>query len=308
MAGATWREPSALKEMNLNSETFDAAVEHYQERGYVVMPGLLGDHVTQALRALTDRLMADAVDDDAHRAIFDFEDAQGGEKPPIQRMKKPHRVDPFYFELARNPGVLGFVRRVVGDAVRLNHSKINVKAARVGSTLEWHQDWAFAPHTNMSTCVASVMIDDAFVENGAMQVLSGSHLGPLHEHHDSEDRFVGAIDPSTKGLDFSTAQPLVGKAGTVAFHHPMTVHGSGLNRSGSPRRILFLEFAAVDAWPLFYHVDWNEYNSRIVLGEPTSRVRIEPNPLTLPFPSEGSSIYKTQTMARSRFFDTVTNP
>lgn len=292
----------------MNKQTLDDAVDHYQEQGYVVIPDLLGETDTRALRALTDKLMDNAIDDAAHRAIFDFEDAREcaeHEKPVIQRMKKPHRVNPYYFELAKHPEVLGIVRRLIGDAVRLNHSKINVKAARVGSSLEWHQDWAFAPHTNMSTCVASVMIDDAYVENGAMQVLTASHKGPLLRHHDSQDRFVGAIDSLTDELDFTKARPLTGKAGTVAFHHPMTIHGSGLNRSGSPRRILFLEYAAVDAWPLFYHVDWNEYNSRIVSGEPTSRVRIEANPLTLPYPSEGSSIYKTQTMASSRFFDTV---
>ena len=293
----------------MNHQTLDDVVDYYQEHGYVVIPDLLGEADTLALRALTDRLMDSAIDDDANRAIFDFEDVREGaenERPTIQRMKKPHRVDPFYFELAKHPAVLGVVRRLIGDAVRLNHSKINVKAARVGSSLEWHQDWAFAPHTNMSTCVASVMIDDAFVENGAMQVLDSSHRGPLRQHHDSQARFVGAIDASVDQLDFTKARPLTGKAGTVAFHHPMTIHGSGLNRSGSPRRILFLEYAAVDAWPLFYHVDWNEYNSRIVSGDPTSRVRIESNPLTLPYPSEGSSIYKTQAIAASRFFDTVT--
>ncbi|HYS68072.1 MAG TPA: phytanoyl-CoA dioxygenase family protein [Paraburkholderia sp.] len=293
---------------NVTAETFDTAFDHYQAHGYAIVPGLLDAGLTAALRALTDRLMDEAVDDEDRNALFDFEGGLDGGKATVQRIKKPHRVDPFYFELAKHPALLEFIQRVVGQGVRLNHSKINVKAARVGSSLEWHQDWAFAPHTNMSTCVASVMIDDAYIENGAMQVLPGSHKGPLYRHHDAYDRFVGAIDPSTAGLDFSSARPLVGNAGTVAFHHPMTIHGSGLNRSGSPRRILFLEYAAIDAWPLFYHVDWQEYNSRIVAGEPTSEVRVEPNRLTLPFPSEaGSSIYKTQSAVRSRFFDTVAN-
>jgi len=178
-----------------------------------------------------------------------------------------------------------------------------MKAARLGSPLEWHQDWAFAPHTNMTTCVVSVLIDDADVENGAMQVLPGSHLGPLFEHHDEDGFFVGAIPPDTPGLDLSAAAPIVGKAGTISFHHPLTIHGSGANRSGRPRRILFLEYAASDAFPLFYAVDWNEYNSRIVSGAPTSEVRVEANYIKLPFPSRaGSSIYKLQAGARSKFF------
>ncbi|WP_255344242.1 phytanoyl-CoA dioxygenase family protein [Herbaspirillum sp. RV1423] len=95
-------------------------------------------------------------------------------------------------------------------------------------------------------------------------------------------------------------------AGTVAFHHPLAIHGSGANRSGAPRRILFLEYAASDAWPMFYTVDWKEYNSRLVAGPETSEVRSEPNYIKLPFPTvAGSSIYRTQENINpgARFFE-----
>jgi ectoine hydroxylase-related dioxygenase (phytanoyl-CoA dioxygenase family) len=206
-------------------------------------------------------------------------------------------------ELARHPTILQVVERLIGPSIRLNHSKINMKSAEGGAALEWHQDWAFAPHTNMSTCVASVMIDDADADNGAMQVLAGSHRGPLIEHHDEDGYFVGVIAPDAPEMDLSTAKMLSGPAGTVAFHHPLTIHGSGINRSGRQRRILFLEYAASDAFPLFYPVDWSDYDSRIVKGAPTSLVRVEPNPIKLPFPSRaGSSIYKVQVTAKKRFF------
>jgi phytanoyl-CoA hydroxylase len=136
-----------------------------------------------------------------------------------------------------------------------------------------------------------------------MQVLSGSHKGPLFEHHDAESFFVGAIDPEAPGLELSRAVPLTGRAGTITFHHPLTIHGSGANRSGRERRILFLEYAASDAFPLFYAVDWEDYNARIVAGVPTSEVRVEPNYIKLPFPSRsGSSIYKLQAAVKSKFF------
>jgi ectoine hydroxylase-related dioxygenase (phytanoyl-CoA dioxygenase family) len=99
------------------------------------------------------------------------------------------------------------------------------------------------------------------------------------------------------------AVPLEGRAGTVAFHHPLTIHGSGVNRSGDPRRILFLEYAAADAFPLFYSVDWPEYESRMVAGRASSDVRIVPNVVKLPFPSRaGSSIYKIQANSRAKYF------
>lgn len=288
----------------MNIETMYA---QYQAQGYVLIPGALSPAEVTELQATTDRIAAQAAGLTEENSLFDFEAAHTPEVPMVQRLKKPHRVDPLYFALAKHPAIFTLVQRICGENMRLSHSKINMKAAREGSPLEWHQDWAFAPHTNMSTCVASVMIDDVSLENGAMQVLPGSHQGPLFDHHDPELGFVGAVDIAAQKVDISGAASLVGAAGTVSIHHPMTMHGSGANRSGRQRRILFLEYAASDAFPLFYDVDWDEYNARLLTGPATSEVRTEPNYIKLPFPSRaGSSIYKAQAHARARYFDKAT--
>ena len=39
-------------------------------------------------------------------------------------------------------------------------------------------------------------------------------------------------------------------AGSISVHHTRTLHGSSLNTSGDSRRMLFFQYAAVDAWPL----------------------------------------------------------
>lgn len=285
----------------MNIETMYA---QYQAQGYVLIPDALNPAEVRELQATTDRIAAQAAGLTEENSLFDFEAAHTPEVPMVQRLKKPHRVDPLYFALAKHPAIFTLVQRICGENMRLSHSKINMKAAREGSPLEWHQDWAFAPHTNMSTCVASVMIDDVSLENGAMQVLPGSHKGPLFDHHDPELGFVGAVDIAAQKVDIGGAASLVGAAGTVSIHHPMTMHGSGANRSGRQRRILFLEYAASDAFPLFYDVDWDEYNARLLTGPATSEVRTEPNYIKLPFPSRaGSSIYKAQAHARARYFD-----
>lgn len=285
----------------MNIETM---YQQYQDQGYVLIPDALSPAEVRELQATTDRIAAQAAGLTEENSLFDFEAAHTPEVPMVQRLKKPHRVDPLYFALAKHPVIFTLVQRICGENMRLSHSKINMKAAREGSPLEWHQDWAFAPHTNMSTCVASVMIDDVSLENGAMQVLPGSHKGPLFDHHDPELGFVGAVDIAAQKVDIGGAASLVGAAGTVSIHHPMTMHGSGANRSGRQRRILFLEYAASDAFPLFYDVDWDEYNARLLTGPATSEVRTEPHYIKLPFPSRaGSSIYKAQAHARARYFD-----
>lgn len=278
----------------------DAIVAHYHAHGYVVVPGLLQGPVLDRLRALTDSVAARAETVEGDDAWFDFDiDAAG--RRTIQRIKKPNRIDPFYAEQAGNAQILEILTRIIGVNVRLSHTKINMKSAHGGAALEWHQDWAFAPHTNMSTCVASVMLDDAFAANGAMQVIPDSHKGPLLDHHDEDGFFCGAVDPAL--IDMGRAALLEGVAGTVSFHHPMTLHGSSVNRSGDPRRILFYEYAASDAFPLFYKVDWEEYESRLVAGPGTTEVRFEQNHVKLPFPSRaGSSIYRVQAASNRKFF------
>ena len=280
-----------------------ALLDHYDARGYVVAPALLTPAETAELRALTDRIEASAVGLAEDNAMFDFEPGHTPEAPRIQRIKKPNRVDPFYRALASHPKILSLVSSLIGPNIRLNHSKINMKTARVGAALEWHQDWAFAPHTNMSTCVVSVMIDECVDQNGPVLIVPGTHKERLLDHH-ADGRFVGAIVEDGAAMpDYESAEPLLGPAGSVAIHHPMAVHGSAANRSGSPRRILFLEYAATDAFPLFYDVDWDEYDGRIVSGQPTSLARLQPVYVKLPFPNHTSgSIYKTQSALASRFF------
>ena len=282
----------------------DDSIAFYLGHGYVILPQFLDADETAALREVTDRVAAGAFGVEGANPVFDFEPGHTAAEPLIQRIKKPNRVDPLYDAMARHQRLLAVIGQVIGANIRLNHTKINMKTARAGSPLEWHQDWAFAPHTNMATIVASMMIDECTPENGPVLVVPDSHKLGLLEHHDAEG-FVGAISSDTAGLDLNSAVPLLGPAGTVALHHPLTVHGSAANLSGGARRILFLEYAASDAFPLFYPVEWGEYNARIVAGPETSKARLEPVEVKLPFPAPGSSIYKTQARLESRFFSPV---
>lgn len=279
----------------------DAIIATYRDQGYALMPGFLAPEETAQLRAVTAQVESEAAGLTQSTPVFDFEPSHTPGNPKIQRIKKPNRVDGFYDALARHEKLLAVIAREIGASIRLNHAKINMKYAQVGSPLEWHQDWAFAPHTNMSTIVASVFIDDCTEDNGPLTVIPASHKLGLFDHHD-EQGFVGAIGADTPGVDFGQSVALLGPAGTVALHHPLMIHGSAANSSGGPRRILFLEYAATDAFPLFYAVDWPEYNSRIVAGPATSMARLEPVHVKLPYPAPGSSIYKTQARLRSRFF------
>ena len=44
--------------------------------------------------------------------------------------------------------VLAPARDLIGPDLRLHTTKLNMKSANYGAAIEWHQDFAFYPHTN----------------------------------------------------------------------------------------------------------------------------------------------------------------
>ena len=58
-----------------------------------------------------------------------------------------------------------------------------MKSAQYGSPVEWHQDWAFYPHTNDDVLAIGVLLDDCDLANGPMLVTPGTHNREVWNHH-----------------------------------------------------------------------------------------------------------------------------
>jgi ectoine hydroxylase-related dioxygenase (phytanoyl-CoA dioxygenase family) len=222
----------------------------------------------------------------------------------VRRIKLPHTHTPLFWELAQHPPLVAILDKLLGPSgVRLHGSKINLKEPHHGSPVEWHQDWAFYPHTNDDLLAVGVMLDDAFLENGPLLVVPGSHKGPVWDHH-SDGFFCGAMDPTRKEVDFESAVPLTGRAGSMSFHHVRLVHGSAQNVSPKPRRLLLYEYSAGDAFPLMGIKDYAAWNKALVSGAPTNIPRMKDLPVRMPLPPapRQGSIYENQTTARNKYF------
>jgi phytanoyl-CoA hydroxylase len=278
-------------------------VQFYRRNGYLVVGDVLDAHVLGSVRAELAEILEGARQVREHTAIYDLEPAHRPEVPRVRRIKTPHLHFPLFRDLAQHPGLIAILEALLGPNVRLHGSKINIKAPRYGSAVEWHQDWAFYPHTNDDLLAVGIMLDDCVVDNGAMLVLPGTHRGPLYDHH-ANGAFCGAIDPTRGALDFSEAVSLTGLAGSISFHHVRAVHGSAQNVSDKPRALLLYEFAAADAWPLAGVADLAAFDARMVAGSPTIEPRLEQVPVRMPLPPapRQGSIYENQTTATRRYF------
>ena len=279
----------------------------YRRDGFIVLPDILSREEVKALRRVTDRLVADARSVAVNDEVYDLEDSHSPAEPRVRRIKTPHLHDSEYARATRHSKIVEVLADLWGT-VRFDTGKLNMKSAGYGAPIEWHQDWAFYPHTNDDLAAVGIMLDDCEMDNGPMMVIPGSHLGPIYDHHGPDGRFCGAIDPRTCDLDISQAVPCLGKAGSITVHHVRAVHGSATNFSRKARRFLLFQYRAADAWPLLGFKDGiDKFDGLLLVGAPTIAPRLTPVPVRLPLPAAEyqGSIYENQRTTGRRFFETA---
>jgi len=297
--------------------TDDPLAEQYRRDGYVLLERVLTDNQLADVRQTTNEIVAGARRLTRSDDTLDLHSAHTPEHPRVRRIKNVHQLHQVFHDLVRSENLLAPLKRLIGDNIRLHGSKLNLKGAGGGDAIEWHQDWAFYPHSNEDVLAIGIFLDDVDAENAPVLFLPGSHRGPVHDHH-SNGAFVGGVDVTTQHVDVSSSVAITGAAGSMSIHHARLLHGSAINRSSRQRRILFYELAAADAWPLMGkgHIGdgraasydgW--FNGMMVCGSPTTNWRMTSAPFRVPFPeayagatSSDGTIYRAQEFLPHRYF------
>ncbi len=283
-----------------------AQIDAYNDIGAIVVPNVLTAQEVRVLSNVTDDFVARARGLTGHTDIYDLEDSHTPETPRVRRIKAAHLHHPAYAALVRHPKIVAVLQSLWGPDIRFDTAKLNMKCAGFGAPVEWHQDWAFYPHTNDNLAAVGVMFDDMAIENGPLMIVPGSHKGPTFDHH-ADGVFCGAMDPSNHDVDYKTAIPLLGKAGSITVHHVRAVHGSAPNVSDRDRRLLLFQYRAADAWPILGFPGGIEaFDALMAAGEP-HEPRLAPAPVRLPLPpaAKQGSLYENQKGMKHRFFETV---
>lgn len=285
--------------------------DFYDANGYLLVEDAVTPPQLARLLDITDRLI------DASRAVtesndvYDLDDGHGPAAPRLTRIKIPHQRDPYFWDVLRQSAMTEVLTDLLGPDTNLLTSKLNTKAPGGGRAVEWHQDWAFYPHTNDHLLAFGLMLEDVTPDSGPLMVIPGSHRGPVLSHH-MNGVFAGAIDPDDPLFERHRAVTLTGRAGSMTVHHVRTLHGSAPNLSERARKILFYEIAAAHAWPLlgsgsYFHAlgqrrFWDDLNDRMITGKPCLQPRVEPVPVRMPLPPAPvtGSIFKTQESAGAK--------
>ena len=282
-------------------------LQRYDRDGYLVIHDAVPQARLRAVIAETERMLDLAYTITSGTPMLDVDPAHTPQQPRVRRIKSQHEHSDFFRAFAADPLIMDLLDPLMPSGIRLHNSKINMKSAGIGESIEWHQDWAFYPHTNDDVLAVGIYLDDCTLDNGPMFVSPGSHKGPVFDHH-QDGFFCGATDPANVQAEIAKAVPLTGPAGTLTIHHARALHGSAHNRSAHSRRFLLQAYAAVDAWPLAdLRGGLTAFNDRIVRGEPSLQPRVESVPVRIPLPLRADvivgSIYDNQSVLKNRYFD-----
>lgn len=206
------------------------AVQHFQERGWVLTQTLVGDEVTR-LQGWVDEIAAWPDDGDGwmhHRE-------RTAEGPKLCRSEN---FVPFHTGL-RNLLTAGTMLEtasaLLGEPAVLYKEKVNYKLPG-GAGYAPHQDAPAYPFIdNHVSCM--VAVDDATEENGCLEVVEGMHQAVLATDAG------GCVDPGIVAT--LTWQAVEVPAGWTLWFHSKTPHRSGPNRSPRPRRALYPTYNAL---------------------------------------------------------------
>lgn len=226
-------------------------VADFQHDGYVLTPDLLSERECSEYGAAIDAAVAERTVDDK-RSV---DEKSLYEQSFVQCMRL-WETDPAVAPLTFHPTLAEAASELLGvDRVRLWQDQALYKESG-GRLTDPHQDATFWPIGDAPLVSAWIPLDGSTAENGTMGYVPGSHragrLAPVDITHTSEPYDI-LSDPALgdAGVEFVDAA-----AGSVIWHHGLTVHQAAANLTGETRRVFTVVYIAdgyprAEAWPVF---------------------------------------------------------
>jgi ectoine hydroxylase len=139
---------------------------------------------------------------------------------------------------------------------------------------DWHQDYAYFPHTNLAGLYVGIHLEDATPECSHTVLIPGSHRGGLFEHMDAEGRFTGRLARGDhKQLALDSAVSLTPPAGSIEIFDLRTVHNDDAGATNEGPASFQALYTAADAFPYRDFKLGSANHGSIVRGRAPRRAR-----------------------------------
>ena len=276
--------------------TIQQQVNQFQNDGYVVMEEALTAEQLNSIRSDLVAWVEQSKDYSQPfgqimdgRPRFDIEpNTHSPETPALRRITSPAEISEACLATVKDNHALDLVTQFFGDNIKHLANKINLKLPSSGTEVRFHQDFTFEPHSNQDIVTVLFFLDDVTLENGPLEVVPGTHKGPLYSlWHNGV--FTGAVSAEIEAEHKKNALSCYGKAGSACLMHSKLLHGSAANLSQHPRSLFIVTYVAEDAIALSPNPLPSELDEMMVRGERSGTVRCTNYTMDLPeYPKEVS--------------------
>lgn len=216
-------------------------IDFYQENGFLHIPEVFTQEETKELADELDRLVQDwSFTSEGWVGPWRqaYMDPETEKKSKLTAMHDLHLYSSAWMRGVTNPKLASALAQLLGPNVELHHSTMHIKPPQTGHPFPMHQDDPFYGHKNEKFIDVLVHLDDTSHENGEIRFLAGSHKNGALEHVlETEDGPVTPHLPTDKWKLEDTV-PVPAKRGDVVLFCYYTVHGSYINTTKEPRRMV----------------------------------------------------------------------
>lgn len=171
------------------------------------------------------------------RARLEAFEAERGGPLPGELRHRAHVFLAWLDELVRLPRILDAVEAILGGNLLVWSSTLFIKEGGDGTHVPWHQDSRAYGARAPDVVTAWVALTDSTPENGALQVIPGSHRQRELEHvvQHVPDSLLTRRREVALGVNEADAVMIPLRAGEMSLHHSGLVHGSPPNRAADRR-------------------------------------------------------------------------
>ena len=230
------------------------------------------------------------------RPRFDLQPGHSSDVPGLRRIQSPEEISEVFANVMRNGQSVDMCAELIGQGIRFHHGKVNSKLPGTATKVNFHQDFPFEPMTNDDMITCLLFIDDVTLENGPLEVVPGTHKGPLYSHwHNGV--FTGSVSDEILAEHEDKIIRCTGKAGSVCLMHARLLHGSAPNLSDKSRTLYISTYYAEDAIELSPNHLPSTLTHELVRGEASGRVRCSSYDMQLPEVPKGTSFFAQQASA-----------
>jgi phytanoyl-CoA hydroxylase len=242
---------------DLGEAAFAREVEAFAADGYTVLRGLVPPAACDAVVAEVEASLHPVLAPAEFEAEVGYpgapqsRDALGGDTP--RRLLNAYSRFATLRPLVTSESVARHLRAIMGtDRVQLSqchHNCVMTKAPGFSSVTLWHQDiryWAFERPELVSLWLA---LGDETVENGALQVIPGSHREMFAVERLDEARFLRPELPENQAL-IARARPVELAKGDVLLFHCRAFHAAGRNVTDRVKLSCVFTYHAADNRPV----------------------------------------------------------